>query len=40
MGNEEGGGEGRLSRIDQFSLGPIGESKRGHDGSRGGRDSS
>ena len=29
-----------LSRIDWFSLSPIGDSKRGRDGSRGGRDSS
>ena len=30
----------KLSRIDRFSLGPIGDSKRGRDGSRGGRGSS
>ena len=33
-------GCGKLSRIDRFSLGPIGDSKRGHDSSRGGRGSS
>ena len=31
---------GLLSQINRFSLGPIGDSKRGRDGSRGGRDSS
>ena len=30
----------KLSQIDGFSLVPIGDSKRGRDGSRGGRDSS